>query len=343
MVIEGGYLRDILDQPRALEATALSLDVPPALRTVADRMSSGGYERIVLTGMGSSYHALHPLHIGLVGAGFPAVMLETSELITSLSALLKPRTLFVVVSQSGASVEIVRLLDGIPAGGDVVGITNTVGSPLHTRATASVLTHAGLESTVSCKTYATALMALAWLEAVLRNDDLRSSKAELSSASNEAADYLRSWQSHVEILKVELAGVRSLFFVGRGSSLAAAGTAGLTLKESTRLHAEGMSSPAFRHGPFEMLAPDNFVAVFPGTGQTEALNRRLYADILAAGGRAALITRDGNGPFAIPTAPESLRPILEILPVQMISLALASLGGFEAGRFIRASKITLTE
>ena len=52
MVIEGGYLRDILDQPRALEATALSLDVPPALRTVADRMSSESYERIVLTGMG---------------------------------------------------------------------------------------------------------------------------------------------------------------------------------------------------------------------------------------------------------------------------------------------------
>jgi len=35
-----------------------------------------------------------------------------------------------------------------------------------------------------------------------------------------------------------------------------------------------------------------------------------------------------------------LRPIVEILPVQMMSLVLASLGGREAGRFEHTSKIT---
>jgi hypothetical protein len=38
-----------------------------------------------------------------------------------------------------------------------------------------------------------------------------------------------------------------------------------------------------------------------------------------------------------------IRPILEILPVEMITLALAALAGREAGRFESATKVTTTE
>ena len=41
--------------------------------------------------------------------------------------------------------------------------------------------------------------------------------------------------------------------------------------------------------------------------------------------------------------PNSVLPILEILPVQMITLALAAQAGIEAGRFTLGSKITTTE
>ena len=44
--------------------------------------------------------------------------------------------------------------------------------------------------------------------------------------------------------------------------------------------------------------------------------------------------------FRTPEVPESVQPIVEILPVQMLSLALAARDGIEAGRFERASKIT---
>jgi len=47
--------------------------------------------------------------------------------------------------------------------------------------------------------------------------------------------------------------------------------------------------------------------------------------------------------FRIPRVGEAARPILEILPAQMISLALGALGGFEAGRFAVATKITANE
>ena len=41
--------------------------------------------------------------------------------------------------------------------------------------------------------------------------------------------------------------------------------------------------------------------------------------------------------------PLSVRPICEVLPGQMITLALAAQAGREAGRFERATKITTTE
>jgi len=135
-----------------------------------------------------------------------------------------------------------------------------------------------------------------------------------------------------------------LFLVGRGTSLAAVGVGGLIIKESAHFHAEGMSSPAFRHGPFEMLSAESFVGVFLGDARTAALNQRLCADIVRAGARAAMIEPgESGGPFCLPTAPERVRPILEMLPVEMISLALAANGGREAGKFERASKITTVE
>jgi glutamine---fructose-6-phosphate transaminase (isomerizing) len=47
--------------------------------------------------------------------------------------------------------------------------------------------------------------------------------------------------------------------------------------------------------------------------------------------------------FRLNAQESSIRPILEILPVQMITLALAVLAGREPGKFELASKITTTE
>jgi len=44
-----------------------------------------------------------------------------------------------------------------------------------------------------------------------------------------------------------------------------------------------------------------------------------------------------------PAVPESVLPILEILPVQMITLAFAAQTGREAGQFSLASKVTTAE
>jgi glutamine---fructose-6-phosphate transaminase (isomerizing) len=343
-VIEGEYLRDILDQPRALEETLDSLDVPKPLRELASRLQQGKFKTVVLTGMGSSFHALNPLSIELIHQGFIAMMVETSELVHYRSRLFDPKTLIVAVSQSGQSVEVIRLLEINRGKSCIIALTNTLDSPLARRADVAILTRAGNEFSVSCKTYVTALMALHWLGDVICKRDLRQTRRQLETASPAVQAYLANWKEHVHNLARCLKGIRNLFLVGRGSSLAAVGTGALIVKESDLLHAEGMSSAAFRHGPVEMLGDETFVLVFAGEKKTRDLNQRLFEDIRVQQGRAELISEDAVFPPCIlPGAHQSIHPILEILPVQMVTLALAAQAGREPGRFELASKVTTKE
>ena len=344
-LVEGPYLRDILDQPRALEETHRRLELAPAVADVARRVRRGDLGRIVLTGMGSSHLGLGPLHLRLVEAGLTPASVESSELLYYQERLLGPETLLVLVSQSGRSAEIVRLLEAVRGRRvSTLAVTNTASSPLAREATATLLTHAGDEATVSCKTYLAAQMALAFLGEVLSGGDHEAARNALAGTAPGTAAYLASWRDHVHWLAGRLEGVRAVYYAGRGPSIAAATSAGLITKESTHRPSEGMTSAAFRHGPTEMLDPAVFLLVFAGAARTRALNEALVADVRAAGARAFLAADDADEPaLRLPAVPDLARPVVELLPVEMITLALAALDGREAGRFERATKVTVTE
>jgi glucosamine--fructose-6-phosphate aminotransferase (isomerizing) len=343
-VIEGAYLGDILNQPRALEDTLANLGRSKELESLAVRLSKGKFQRVVLTGMGSSFHALHPLNLQLISQGHTAIMVETSELVHYKNRFFDPKTLIVAVSQSGQSAEMLRLATVNRKRAAVIAVTNTPGSVLAKHASAALLTQAGSEFSVSCKTYVTALMALKWLGDVLCDRDPRLTRRDLRHAAPAVEAYLADWKAYVECLTVKLNHIRHLFFVGRGASLAAVGTGALIVKEADLFHAEGMSSAAFRHGPFEMLSDETFVAVFSGGGKTRDLNRRLLADMQEQGGRAELVGEEAAPEcFRLADHGDSVRSIQEILPVQMITLALAALAGREPGKFELATKVTTTE
>ena len=339
--LEGAYLRDILGQPRALQATIAALEHMPALDELAADLRSGRRRRVVLTGMGGSYQILHPLHLRLIELGFDSIHTETSELLYSMPALLTPQNVVVAVSQSGASAEIVRLMR--QRGPFYAGVTNTPGSGLARYADIALFTQAGEEAGVSCKTAVTSMAALHWLAEHLSGGDLTLARLELQLAVPAAEAYLSRWREHVTELVEALEGVRHLFIAGRGRSLAAVGLGAMIQKEAAHFHGEGMSSAAFRHGPFEMLGPECFVLVFEGDANVADLNRRLLGDVLGAGARGALCGCGGDGPFSLPRVPDSIRPVLELLPPQMISLALAYQKGREPGRFERITKVTTVE
>lgn len=343
-VLEGEYFRDLMDQPRALEETVAGLGVPARLESVAARARKGEFRTTILTGMGSSFHALQPLQLELIQQGILAITVETSELIHNQSKLLSPETLLIAVSQSGQSAEVVRLLKLNHGKSPLIAITNTEESPLAEQADAAILTRAGKEFSVSCKTYVTALAGLKWLGDVICERDLACSRRELLDAIPAVGEYLGEWKQHVQGFLELLDGVRHLFLVGRGASLAAVGTGALIIKESIHFPAEGMSSAAFRHGPFEMLGDEIFVLIFEGANNTRDLNTGLLADISEQRGRAAWVGEDATfAPCALPVAPPSIGPLMEILPIQMMTLALAVRVGREPGRFSLATKVTTKE
>lgn len=342
-LLEGDYLRDLLDEPQVLRRTLDGLKESAALSELARDLERGAFRRVVLTGMGASFHALHPLFLSLNKTGITTLMVETSELVHVMPEILDATTLVVVVSQSGKSVEMLRLLD-LRKPIRILAVTNHADSELAHRADAVVLTQAGEEFSVSCKTYVTILLALQWLRGVLCRRAVARVTEELSEAAPAAERYLRAWRDHVRELWPEMKDMKDLFLAGRGESLAAAGTGGLILKESARFHAEGMSSAGFRHGPFEMVGAGVFVLIFAGENATSALNRNLADDVRKAGGRAALVGPEAeSNVYRLPESWSLISPILEILPVQMMSLALAGLANREPGKFALITKVTTVE
>ncbi len=321
---ECSYLQDLLEQPEAVASTLEGFGEAGALAAYASRLRAGRFRHVVLTGMGSSYWACRPLYLRLLSAGFAPVMVETSELIHYERGWLHPRSLVVAVSQSGRSAEMLRLLELARGRAELIGVTNTPDSPLGVGSAHTLLIRAGAEYTVSCKTYVATLLALEWLGDALCGAASAALADQARAAVESMRAYLRRWPAHVGELMPMLDGARHIFIVGRGPSLAAAETGGLILKESTHCHAEGMSAAAFRHGPLEMLSDAVFVLILEGDERSAPLSRKLAADIRAAGGRAAVVSPSSRGVLELPNASERMRPLMEILPVEMMTLTLAA-------------------
>jgi glutamine---fructose-6-phosphate transaminase (isomerizing) len=340
------YVSDILDQPLALRNTldAFARVDYPVFEPFAHQLNSGKLSRVVLTGMGSSYHGFHPTFLTLVEHGINVQMIETSELVHYAANLLEPATLVVAVSQSGYSAEILRLLDMVQGKVRLIGVTNSSDSPLAMRADAVLLTHAGAESTVSCKTYLTALAALVVLARILTGQETAPLLAELQHAPELVSKYIDHLGSHIEQAMDMVKDIRSLMLAGRGGSLAAAGTGGLIIKEAAHFQAEGMSCAALRHGPLDMMSPETMAVVYEGDGKTAAINAGLVNDLRKAGGRAYLIQQTGETDvFSLPRSSLAILPILEILPAQVLSLAIALNRGHAPGQFEHGAKITTVE
>jgi len=343
-VVQGDYFRDLLSQPDALRDTLERLTDSKELRGLAARLGNGKFKSVVLTGMGSSFYGLNPLLLQLTAAGHSVILTETSELVYYRQHLLNPNTLLIAASQSGRSAELIRLLHDNRGRAPIITITNTPDSPLARRSNAVIFTHAGEEFSVSCKTYVCALLAIKFLGDYLCGVPAQRTRKELATVVRPAAHYLARWKEYVSSIVPQLQGIRQMFLVGRGPSLAAVGTGALILKESTQFPTEGLSSAGFRHGPFEMVGSETFVLIFSGEARTRSLNRRLLNDIRANGGCAEMVSQEvGDCPYCLPKAPASLLPVLEILPVQMLTLALAARKGRQPGMFRLASKVTTTE
>ncbi len=330
------FVSDVHAQPQAL-ADLLDAGLPDDVARVLDRLD--GYDRIVMTGMGSSDAGTYPAFLSLIRAGLPAWHVDSADLLGYGPGFVSARSLVWITSQSGESAEAVALLDKYSSVRPVVlGMTEALDSTLAKGAATVLPLRCGNESSVSTRSYVNTLAASQMaVDGALGRD----ARPSLRNAVDSVAEYLIRWDEHVSQLG-NTAKEPILFVLGRGSSLAAARTGALIVKEASHHHAEGMSTPQFRHGPLDMAGPDTAVFLLAGGEEELALNQRMRETLAAVG--ANTIWLDPNSSTQSIVIPQitsdTARPIAEILPFQALATALAQRSGREPGRFSQIGKVT---
>jgi len=344
------FLEEILSQPRVLRATLdRYLEDGSLLQPVANMMERGGYQLLLLTGMGSSYFAFYPACIYLNEHGLSAIMVEASELLHYYRNLVSDRVLVVIASQSGETAEVKKLSAEVRGMTSIVSVTNDAQNNLARNSDLPLFLYAGQESGPASKTH-TATISVLLLLAMYLTSTMNKQRVEGLYATVQAMEcFLERWKEKIDAVFDFLGRVDYLTLLGRGPSVASAMAGALILKEAAKMRAEGISAGQFRHGPLEAVAPGFATVVFATPGRTRDINLRLAHDIVEFGGKVVIIGSDeelkGERIFnlMLPSLDEFYSPLLEIVPIQLLSWGIAREKGLEPGKFDKAKKVTLYE
>lgn len=297
---------------------------------------------VVTCARGSSDHA----------ATFAKYLLETrcgvltASAAPSVSSVYEARsdlrgTLCLAISQSGRSPDLLSAAASARAAGAlVVALVNARDSPLAAGADHVIPLHAGVERSVAAtKSHLASLAAILQLVAAWRGDrELDSALAALPDGLERA--WRLDWQAAIEPLR----RARSLFVLGRGLGLGVALEAALKLKETCRLHAEGLSAAELRHGPMALVQAGFPVLLFAQDDETHDSSAALAAELAAAGAIVVAAGCEAPGILALPTvaADPVAQPILLVQAFYRLAEALARARGLDPDRPAHLRKVTET-
>ena len=246
-----------------------------------------------------------------------------------------------VVSQSGASPDLIAAVERAKAGGAfVVGLINQPGAPLARLCDEPVILDAGPEHSVAAtKSFVSSMTAFAWIIGEWTAD------RELLGAVHDLPALLRrAWAMDWTPVDDTLRTATNLFVLGRGPGLGAAQEAALKLKETCGLHAEAMSAAEVLHGPMALVSPGFPILAF---AQRDASlpTSRATAESLAARGAAVMFAGDGpSGTTLLPTvaAHPAIEPILMVQSFYRAAANLSIARGFDPDHPPHLSKVTRT-
>jgi glucosamine--fructose-6-phosphate aminotransferase (isomerizing) len=338
-------LQEILEQPAALRSTRDAWLDGTLARRLGEVLAGKRPSLVVMTGMGSSLDACYPASAFLSSRGIRSCVIETSELLYYHARLLDGDSLLVVVTQSGESAEPVRLVETLGGGSLIVSVTNGLDNSVARRSTLALDLVAGLEKTVSTKTYVSTLVALVALVRALAGEPEAPMASEVDGAIDELERLLAARDALVAPLVDAVHGRPDLQFVARGPSLATAHEAALILKEAAHRPAEAVSGGHFRHGPLELVSQRGAYVFFAGAPPTRPLMLRLCREVARWGGRVVWVGPEGDEPFRVPLEELDpyLLPVLEIVPIQLLAWSLARSEGRTIDSFEKLTKVTRTE
>ncbi|OGP78245.1 MAG: glutamine--fructose-6-phosphate aminotransferase [Deltaproteobacteria bacterium RBG_16_64_85] len=352
MAEKGGYrhfmLKEIHEQPRAILDTLAGRILPESGEVFFETLPLPDerlrrLKKVLIVACGTSWHA------GLVGkfmieglARLP-VEVDLGSEYRYRDPVVEEETLCVPISQSGETADtLAGLREARGKGAIAISICNVVSSTIARESDGVIYTHAGPEIGVaSTKAFTTQLVALYLLALHLASARRTLSEAEIAAHLLEVSELPRKIE---EVLKKEaaIAGIARKYkdatdflYLGRGISYPIALEGALKLKEISYIHAEGYPAGEMKHGPIALIDERMPVLVLCARGEAYEKTFSNLEEARSRGGRVIAVGTEGDGTLAetaedilfLPPCYGYARPILEVVPLQLLAYHMALLKG----------------
>lgn len=291
-------------------------------------------ERVVILGCGTALHA------GMIGAQMIEGMANVAAEVDYASEFrfknrpLPRNTVFFCVSQSGETADtLAAMREAKRKGFRALGICNNVGSTIARESDGGVYMHAGPEIGVAATKSFVSQVAIFGLLA-LKLGRMRfmsaSTGTEIIQAFERLPDQVArilAQDAAIEAIARKYAGARSMLFLGRQYNYPIALEAALKLKEISYIHAAGFPSAELKHGiialiddetPSVMICPQDSLYEKNVSTMQEVKARRGPIIAVATEGDTG-IHHHADDVIHVPRTVDMLQPILNIIPLQLLS------------------------
>jgi len=338
--------KEIFEQPAAVAATLESAANGNLLSAQFFGAQAGeifaGIDSCLIIACGTSYHAGLVARTWIEGfAGLPCNVEIASEY-RYRDSVPNPRTLVVVISQSGETADTIAALHHAKGLGQEhsLAICNVPESALVRSAKLKFLTRAGPEigvaSTKAFTAQLTALLVLALTLAKVRgrNFDEKGALDALRALPAAVAGALRT-ETEMAAWAAKFAQCEHALFLGRGVHYPIAMEGALKLKEISYIHAEAYAAGELKHGPLALVdAHMPVVAIAPRDALLDKLKSNLQ-EVRARGGElyvlahsdTAVAPGEGIHVVRMHDAPGILSPIVSTVPLQLLAYHAALVRG----------------
>jgi len=302
---------------------------------------------IIITGIGASWHAGMAMQAMLLARGFPALLIEASELLHFAEI---PRGATVVMlSRSGKSTEIVQLVAKCRAqSATIISITNEPDSPLARGSDIVLNTCTEFDHAVSVTTYSAVALAGGLLAFEATGHSALSVQDDLSQALAAAAGAIPEWRKTVKDSGWLVDGSGFTYFLARGAGLASCHEARLLWEEAAKKPATALTTSGFRHGPQEIVREGMCAGIWIDAERMRTQDFELARDLRRLGARVLLIGQGLDDSVAdcvlrLPAIAAEWQFVIDIIPIQIAAERLAAVRGEDPDSFRLCSYVVEDE
>ena len=296
------------------------IQTPEKILAVSKELAQA--ERIYLIASGTSYHAALLGKIYLAKLARRVVEVSLSSEFKELQEFLDDRSVIVAISQSGETADILEAVGmARQRGARIVALINAEESSLSRACDLSLSINCGPEIGVAAtKSFTSQITLLNFLAGQMAQS--RRNQVELEALSKKVANVLAQ-DNVVRRIAHKLNTASDLYFIGRGVHYPIALEGALKMKELSYIHAEGLSAGELKHGTLALVTENTpVVALNPeDTTYEETLNS--VSELKARGARVIGVSNRVSTLYddfiQIPSVPDDLFPILEVIPLQLLA------------------------